>query len=79
MNSSVWCISIFYVTGFCFQFNSDGKFNATSAGVTGGISLALYADVMEYTMGPLSHAEGFSVSKTCLPVSGYIFLLLRVG
>lgn len=49
--------------GFCFQFNSDGKFNATSAGIQGGLALAIYADVMQYTMGPLSHAEGFSVSR----------------
>lgn len=54
------------IVGFCFQFNSDGKLNATSAGKTGGISIMLNAVVDDYFTGPRSYSEGFSVSMFCL-------------
>ncbi|XP_067945432.1 acid-sensing ion channel 4-B-like [Watersipora subatra] len=48
--------------GYCFQFNGDGKKNATSAGKTGGISMVLNANVDLYTTGPASFSEGFSLT-----------------
>lgn len=62
LNLFLQIIALKSFTGFCFQFNSDGKFNTTSAGLPGGITLILYTDVFFYSIGPLNHAEGFSVS-----------------
>lgn len=52
-----------FLAGYCFQFNSNGAMNATAAGKTGGVEFRLNAQVDEYTTGPNSVSEGFSVGS----------------
>lgn len=51
------------VSGYCYQFNGNGSLNATSAGKRGGLQLLLNTAVTEYTTGPDSASEGFTVSN----------------
>ena len=48
-------------TGYCFQFNGNGSMNATAAGKTGGVEFTLNTHVDQYSAGPNSASEGFSV------------------
>ena len=50
------------ITGYCYQFNSNGSFSSQSAGISGGLTVYLDAQVYEYATGPSSYSEGFSVS-----------------
>ena len=51
-----------FFIGVCHQINSNGSLNATSSGKSGGITLVLSAEVEDYSTGPRSYSEGFSVS-----------------
>ncbi|XP_067944295.1 acid-sensing ion channel 2-like isoform X1 [Watersipora subatra] len=66
LEREVNCSDIFKVVptdgGYCFQFNSDGTFNATVAGRAGGVSFFMDALVDEYFNGPTSMAEGFTMT-----------------
>lgn len=53
--------SLLFLEGYCFQFNSDGSFVAYGPGKTGGVQFELDAMVDQYSAGPYSNAEGFSV------------------
>ena len=50
------------MTGYCFQFNSDGGMKAKSPGKSGGMQFILDVQAKEYTTGPYSLSEGFAVS-----------------
>ena len=54
--------------GYCFQMNSNGSLKAAAPGKSGGVSFGLNAQVYDYSAGPASYSEGFSVCfvKNCL-------------
>ncbi|XP_067931998.1 acid-sensing ion channel 1-like [Watersipora subatra] len=60
------CSDVFEVVatdaGFCYQFNSNGTLNASAPGKIGGIAIMLQASVEEYSTGPNSFSEGFSLT-----------------
>ena len=49
------------VSGFCYQFNGNGTYRATAAGAMGGVRLLLDTAGYQYTIGPNSFSEGFTV------------------
>ena len=52
----------YFLSGYCFQFNSDGGMKAKSPGKSGGMQFILDVQAKEYTTGPYSLSEGFAVS-----------------
>ena len=48
-------------SGVCYQFNKEGWFQSSTPGTHGGLQLILIAKTEEYTSGPKSMNEGFTV------------------